>query len=95
MVAAIRPSDMALRLGGEELAVLALVADEQELALMAERLRLAFVVSRLSLRPGRWMSPSAWASLWLSRASLAMMAIRWSSVPTQACIRPSEKGATG
>ena len=52
MVAAIRPSDMALRLGGEELAVLALVADEQELGLMAERLRLAFCRQPFELEAG-------------------------------------------
>ena len=52
MVAAIRSSDMALRLGGEELAVLALVADEQELGLMAERLRLAFCRQPFELEAG-------------------------------------------
>ncbi|ONM45889.1 hypothetical protein BXT89_00915 [Halopseudomonas pachastrellae] len=52
MVAAIRPHDLAIRLGGEELAVLALVADEQELGLMAERLRLAFCRQPFELEAG-------------------------------------------
>lgn len=42
MVAALRPHDLALRLGGEELAVLALVQNEQELDAIAERLRESF-----------------------------------------------------
>ena len=52
MVAAVRPNDMALRLGGEELGVLALVADERELELMAERLRLAFCRQPFELAAG-------------------------------------------
>ncbi|WP_321348355.1 sensor domain-containing diguanylate cyclase [Halopseudomonas oceani] len=42
MAAAIRPHDLALRLGGEELAVLALVQSQGELDIIAERMRDCF-----------------------------------------------------
>lgn len=52
MVAAIRPQDLALRLGGEELAVLALVQTADELDIIAERLRESFFRHPFELEGG-------------------------------------------
>lgn len=52
MVSAIRPHDLALRLGGEELAVLALVQTTDELEMIAERLRESFCRHPFELEDG-------------------------------------------
>lgn len=52
MVATIRPHDLALRLGGEELAVLALVQGQDELDTVAERLRDSFCRHAFELEDG-------------------------------------------